>query len=74
MEQTNDPTNTRLRSLINNAAVRDFALSAFPVHRPALSGKITRVSRDFLLRAEAKMRDWVCAEVRGDPSRGKTLK
>jgi hypothetical protein len=57
---------------INAKAVRELALHLASAHRPAQG--FTRVSKEFLERIDAKVRNLVLNEVKTHPSKGSTLK
>lgn len=57
---------------INAKACREVALHLASYHRPAQG--FNRVSKDFLERINAKVRNLISAEVQAHPSLGKTLK
>lgn len=57
---------------INAKAVRQLALHLASQHRSAAG--FNRVSKEFLDRIDAKVRNLVLAEVQSHPSIGKTLK
>jgi hypothetical protein len=57
---------------INAKAVRELALHLAAAHRPAQG--FTRVSKEFLERIDAKVRNLVLTEVNSHPSVGRTLK
>jgi hypothetical protein len=57
---------------INAKAVRELALHLASAHRPAQG--FTRVSKEFLERVDAKVRNLVLNEVKAHPSKGTTLK
>lgn len=59
--------------LINRSAVRDLALHVLAVNRPHLAGKLTRVSGDFYVQAEAYLSNWIAARINNHPSVGKTI-
>lgn len=56
--------------LINISHTKQYALDQSKLTR---QGKFTRVSKDFLDRIEAKLRNVIAAEVKAHPSVGKTL-
>ena len=60
-----------MSSLINKAQLRKFALDAAKEHR---HHKFTRVSEDFIVKAEAQMRTWTIAHVKALPSSGETIR
>jgi hypothetical protein len=57
---------------INAKAVRELALHLASAHRPAQG--FNRVSKEFLERIDAKVRNLVLTEVKSHPSKGTTLK
>jgi hypothetical protein len=57
---------------INAKAVRELALHLASAHRPTQG--FTRVSKEFLERIDAKVRNLVLNEVKTHPSKGSTLK
>lgn len=60
-------------SLINNAAVKRYTLSAVAEQRPHLADKFTRISADYLTRVEAHVRNYIQEQIRNMPSTGKTI-
>lgn len=60
-----------MSSLINRKAARERTLA---IVRNERNGRFTRVSPEFLERAEAALNQWIWAEVRKHPSKGVTLK
>jgi hypothetical protein len=57
---------------INAKAVRELALHLAAAHRPTQG--FNRVSKEFLERIDAKVRNLVLNEVKTHPSKGHTLK
>lgn len=58
-------------ALLNRAAVRDLALESAKQLRPFHT--YDRVSAEFLIRANEALRLWVVIQVKGLPSKGKTI-
>lgn len=58
-------------ALINRTAVRDMALESAKQLRPFHT--YDRVSQEFLTRANEALRLWVVIQVKGLPSKGKTI-
>lgn len=58
-------------NLINKKAVKAYALQ---VSQDTRGGKFTRVSADFLVRVETKLRTIIAQEIHSHPSVGVTLK
>lgn len=71
LNNNNTDTNTNMRH-INAKAVRELALHLASAHRPAQG--FARVSKEFLERIDAKVRNLVLSEVNSHPSVGRTLK
>jgi hypothetical protein len=59
-------------NLLNQKAVREFALAAASQYRGAVG--FERVSKDFLIRIEADLKSKIIAAVKAQPSLGKTIK
>jgi hypothetical protein len=57
---------------INAKSIRELALHLASAHRPAQG--FSRVSKEFLERIDAKVRNLVLNEVQSHPSKGTTLK
>lgn len=51
---------------------KEFALKMAAEHRHA--NKFQRVSEEFLVAAEAALKQWIVSRVKGQPSKGITLK
>lgn len=57
---------------INAKSCRELALHLATAHRPTQG--FNRVSKEFLERIDAKVRNLILAEVKIHPSKGRTLK
>lgn len=62
-----------MENTINRAAVQRMILARLEVIRPALHGKLTRVSGDSLNWLESRLQNIIDSELRIHPSRGKTI-
>ena len=58
-------------SLLNKAQLKKYALDAAAANR---HHKFSRVSEDFMIKAEAHLRQWVVAHVKNLPSSGETIR
>lgn len=65
------PNATRL---LNRAGVRQYTFAAIADKRPGLTGKMTRVSADFYLRAQRQLASWIDDTIEAMPSCGKTVR
>lgn len=59
---------------LNRAGVRQYTFDAISEKRPALAGKITRISAGFYLRADRQLAAWIDRTVESMPSCGKTIR
>jgi hypothetical protein len=57
---------------LNAKACRELTLHLAAAHRPTQG--FNRVSKEFLLRIDARVRNLILAEIKSHPSKGKTLK
>lgn len=60
-------------SVINRAELRRYAFKVIEAKRPALHGKMTRVSEEFFQQMEAKLKAMVIQHIELHPSSGKTI-
>lgn len=60
-------------SLLNRAEVRRFVFKTIEARRPGLAGKMTRISEDFFLNTEAKLKAQIVAHIENHNSAGKTI-
>ena len=67
-------TRTRSSSLICRTAVKKYTFSILPDVRPGCEGKMTRISEDFYILLEAKVRAAIANHLRCMPSAGKTIR
>lgn len=58
-------------SLLNRSAVKRAAVNLSDIHR---NGKFTRVSEEFVQKAEAALKVWMVGYISRHPSIGKTIK
>jgi hypothetical protein len=61
-----------MNALINKSHVKKYALHVADCHRPFVG--FTRVSNEFLIRLEGKLRAIIEDEIRRLPSKGVTIK
>lgn len=71
------PTETERRAAfkfnyICRSKCKEFALKMAAEHRHA--NKFGRVSEEFLVAAEAALKNWIVSRVKGQPSKGVTLR
>ncbi len=64
----------RVRTLLNRSVTRDTILRRVEIIRPALHGKLIRVSESSLHFLESKLRNWIDSELRNHPSVGATIR
>ena len=60
-------------SLLNRTAVRKFTLDTIKVRRPHLAAKKTRISEDYFVRVEARLRAAIQTDIDNLNSTGKTI-
>lgn len=60
--------------LLNRAGLRAHAFAALTDKRPALAGKMTRISAGFYLRAQRYLAAWIDRTIETMPSAGKTIR
>lgn len=63
-----------MSKIINQSAVRRYALDVLAQERPHLAGKFTRVGEDFFNAIETQTRALIRARIVNMPSVGKTLR
>ncbi len=63
-----------MSSIINKSQLRQFILDTIEVSRPALKGKMTRVSAEYLEQVEAATRASVRSHIDSMPSAGRTVR
>lgn len=62
-----------MSSLLNRSEVRKFTLSTLQAKRPHLALKKTRISEDYFVRMEARLRAFIENEITNLNSTGKTI-
>ena len=63
-----------MSSLLNKTNVRKYTEAVLAEKRPALVGKMTRVSAEFYVKVENATRQFVQNYIESMPSTGKTIK
>ncbi len=63
-----------MSSLLNKSAVKKFTLATLQSERPHLAEKFTRVSGEYYIALEAKLRGVIREHLNTMPSNGKTIK